>query len=136
MHVRLSCISPSSTLVLRAILIRRKPPGTLFRSLSSRSSISSGSLTRRDQCSTYPTDNSIILHAKTASDVLAQSASHLCEQITSYRKTDFIFDERRFRFFFCSPAPSDPSPRSTSLALRFFSIISLFLLMCAPYCVQ
>jgi len=43
----------------------------------------------------YPTDNSIILHAKTASDVLAQSASHLCEQITSYRKTDFIFEEER-----------------------------------------
>ena len=42
------------------------------------------------------TDNSIILHAKTASDVLAQSASHLCEQITSYRKTDFIFEKERW----------------------------------------
>lgn len=48
-------------------------------------------------------DNSIILHAKTASDVLAQSASHLCEQITSYRKTDFIFEGRCLRYFF--PAP-------------------------------
>lgn len=48
----------------------------------------------------YPTDNSIILHAKTASDVLAQSASHLCEQITSYRKTDFIFEEERGPDFF------------------------------------
>lgn len=53
----------------------------------------------------YPTDNSIILHAKTASDVLAQSASHLCEQITSYRKTDFIFEERWLRFFSFPPSP-------------------------------
>lgn len=52
-------------------------------------------------------DNSIILHAKTASDVLAQSASHLCEQITSYRKTDFIFEGRCLRYFFpASPPPS------------------------------
>lgn len=51
-------------------------------------------------------DNSIILHAKTASDVLAQSASHLCEQITSYRKTDFIFEGRCLRYFF--PAPPSP----------------------------
>lgn len=57
----------------------------------------------------YPTDNSIILHAKTASDVLAQSASHLCEQITSYRKTDFIFEEERWsRFFFAPPRYSIP----------------------------
>lgn len=51
-------------------------------------------------------DNSIILHAKTASDVLAQSASHLCEQITSYRKTDFIFEGRYLRYFFPTPCPA------------------------------
>lgn len=75
--------------------------------------------TRRSMLS-YPTDNSIILHAKTASDVLAQSASHLCEQITSYRKTDFIFEERWFRFF-CSPALLDPPPLVLSLAFWSFS---------------
>lgn len=53
-------------------------------------------------------DNSIILHAKTASDVLAQSASHLCEQITSYRKTDFIFEGRCLRYFFPAPSSSPP----------------------------
>lgn len=79
-----------------------------------------------DQC--FPTDNSIILHAKTASDVLAQSASHLCEQITSYRKTDFIFEERWFRFF-CSPTLLDPStPRSISRFLLFLFLSFSFAL--------
>lgn len=84
------------------------PPSTLFRALSSRSSIlplpPRPGFYRRSMLS-YPTDNSIILHAKTASDVLAQSASHLCEQITSYRKTDFIFEERWLRFFSFPPSP-------------------------------
>lgn len=76
----------------------------------------------------YPTDNSIILHAKTASDVLAQSASHLCEQITSYRKTDFIFEEeRRSWFFFRLSVLLDPSPRSIFpplvLPLFFLSVL-------------
>lgn len=64
-------------------------------------------------------DNSIILHAKTASDVLAQSASHLCEQITSYRKTDFIFEGRCLRYFF--PAPLRPSSPTFIIPLLSFS---------------
>lgn len=54
-----------------------------------------------------PTDNLIILHAKTAFDVLAQSASHLCEQISSYRETDFIFEGRYSRYSFL-PLPAPP----------------------------
>lgn len=76
-------------------------------------------------------DNSIILHAKTASDVLAQSASHLCEQITSYRKTDFIFEGRCLRYFFPAPLrplllfPSFPSvsPLTKSRARFFFESV-------------
>lgn len=78
------------------------------------------SLYRRSMLS-YPTDNSIILHAKTASDVLAQSASHLCEQITSYRKTDFIFEERWLRFFLLFPFPL------FFLSLLFFWLIRALL---------
>lgn len=69
-------------------------------------------------------DNSIILHAKTASDVLAQSASHLCEQITSYRKIDFIFEGRYLRYFFLPPAPlcrESPIPSVPSLSLFLLS---------------
>lgn len=84
----------------------------------------------------YPTDNSIILHAKTASDVLAQSASHLCEQITSYRKTDFIFKEERggsdffFLFFYSSALLDSPSSFSPpSLALWTFFIFLYFLVL-------
>lgn len=92
MHVRL----PAS--LSSCYTIHQPVPDTLFWSLSS--SISPGLYPRRSMLS-YSTDNSIILHAKTAFDVLAQSASHLCEQITSYRKTDFIFEEERWsRFFF------------------------------------
>lgn len=71
-------------------------------------------------------DNSIILHAKTASDVLAQSASHLCEQITSYRKTDFIFEGRCLRYFFPAPSPPPSSlPREPSTPfIIFFSLPS------------
>jgi len=84
--------------------------------------------TRRSMLS-YPTDNSIILHAKTASDVLAQSASHLCEQITSYRKTDFIFEERWFRFFLLARATQPSSP---VLSLAFF-LFFLLVLLCIVY---
>lgn len=76
----------------------------------------------------YPTDNSIILHAKTASDVLAQSASHLCEQITSYRKTDFIFEKERWSWFFFSVL-LDPPPRFIFLSL----LLSLFFLLIFLY---
>jgi len=73
----------------------------------------------------YPTDNSIILHAKTAFDVLAQSASHLCEQITSYRKTDFIFEEERWsRFFFRLSVLLDFPPRSISRSFWSFLLWS------------
>lgn len=108
------------------------PSGTLFRSLSSRSSISPGLYPARSMLS-YPTDNSIILHAKTASDVLAQSASHLCEQITSYRKTDFIFKEERggsdfFFFFFLfihatRPTSSFSPSISRSLVFLYFFFV-------------
>lgn len=119
MHVRL----PAS--LSSYYTIHQPTPSILFRSHSSRSSISPGLYPRRSMLS-YPIDNSIILHAKTASDVLAQSASHLWEQITSYRKTDFIFEEERWsRFFFRLSALLDPPPRSSSrslvLRLLFFS---------------
>lgn len=120
MYVRLPCISPVSSFSLSLSSYYSiyqplsppppfyPPPSTLFRALSSRSSIlplpPRPGFYRRSMLS-YPTDNSIILHAKTASDVLAQSASHLCEQITSYRKTDFIFEERWLRFFSFPPSP-------------------------------
>lgn len=119
MYVRLPCISPVSSFSLSLSSYYSiyqplsppppfyPPPSTLFRALSSRSSIPPPprpGFYRRSMLS-YPTDNSIILHAKTASDVLAQSASHLCEQITSYRKTDFIFEERWLRFFSFPPSP-------------------------------
>lgn len=111
MHVRL----PAS--LSSCYTIHQPIPDTLFWSLSS--SISPGLYPRRSMPS-YPTDNSIILHAKTAFDVLAQSASHLCEQITSYRKTDFIFEEERwsrFFFFFVYPCYSTFLPvRSLALS--------------------
>lgn len=128
------CLSLS---VLRPILIRCKPPGTLFRSLSSRSSISSGLYPARSMLS-YPTDNSIILHAKTASDVLAQSASHLCEQITSYRKTDFYFRRAAVPTFLLARAIRPFSLHSISLSplppiLLYYSPFSLNVV---PYRVQ
>lgn len=111
-------ISPHAT------LSTNPPPSTLFWSLSSRSSISPDLYPRRSMLS-YPTDNSIILHAKTASDVLAQSASHLCEQITSYRKTDFIFEEERWSWFFFFILLDPPLPARSlvlwSFLLYFFS---------------
>lgn len=82
----------------------------------------------------YPTDNSIILHAKTASDVLAQSASHLCEQITSYRKTDFIFEEERWSwFFFRLSMLLDPLPRSISRSLVLLPLFFLLVLLYTTY---
>ena len=78
-------------------------------------------------------DNSIILHAKTASDVLAQSASHLCEQITSYRKTDFIFEGRYLRYFFLPHAPLCREPRT--IATVSISLCSAsFVLPSVPQC--
>lgn len=132
MHVRLPSahLSPHAILStdLFLSLLSFTPAGIPFRSLSSRSSISPGSYPARSMLF-YPTDNSIILHAKTASDVLAQSASHLCEQITSYRKTDFIFKEERggsdffFLFFFFI------HPRYSTLLLFSFHLSSLSLLL-------
>lgn len=68
-------------------------------------------------------DNSIILHAKTASDVLAQSASHLCEQITSYRKTDFIFEGRYLRYFSPTLYPFAQATLSLSPLSPYFRLL-------------
>ena len=80
-------------------------------------------------------DNSIILHAKTASDVLAQSASHLCEQITSYRKIDFIFEGRYLRYFFPTPCPALSRTSYTVRAICLSVSLSLSLslsALCSP----
>lgn len=126
MHVRLSCLRLSFCVLFFPPLPPLHPGYRLSVSFFAFVHFPPA-FTRRSMLS-YPIDNSIILHAKTASDVLAQSASHLCEQITSYRKTDFIFEKRWFQFF-CSLL--DPLPRSISRFLVF--LFFLLALLCIAY---